>query len=456
MNGQKSQPDKTTLAVLRSLPFGVFYCDRSCVVRYINEPYAAYLGRPPEEIIGHRITEFIPSSRAEEVMRLGREELYQESSVFKDKTRILVNRIPIRDVNGQVTGYISQLLSVGNEGWNGLWDRLASNEKLLSRLTAGRTLLSGEIVTQDKSMLACLGMAARYAASDEPVLLTGPTGSGKELMARAIQRGGKRAQAPFVCVNCAAIPRDFINSELFGYAPGAFTGARKEGKPGLMEIADKGTLFLDEVGELPLESQGVLLRALETGEVQRLNSLSSRAVNIRLICATNKNLRQMALDGQFREDLFFRIAVLPLTIPPLRERGNDLKLLIRHFLKVDNPSSRVDAAAMRAMLTYAWPGNVRELRNALIYADIAAQNRKIGVRDLPPWIREAAGQAKTRPGGARAVSPEQAMKALRECGGNASAAARKLGLSRATLYARLKEGGAGRAQPEGAPGKTRA
>ncbi len=438
MNEQNGQPDKTTLAVLRSLPFGVFYCDRACVVRYINEPFAAYLGRPPEEIIGHRITEFMPRSRAEEVMRQGREELYQESSVFKEKTRILVNRIPIRDASGQVTGFISQLLCVGNEGWNGLWDRLASNEKLLSRLTSGRTLLSGDIVTQDKGMLACLGMAARYAASDEPVLLTGPTGSGKELLARAIQRGGSRAEAPFVCINCAAIPRDLINSELFGYAPGAFTGARKEGKPGLMEIADKGTLFLDEVGELPLESQGVLLRSLETGQVQRLNSLTSRSVNIRLICATNKDLRRMAHSGEFREDLFFRLAVLPLAIPPLRERGNDLKLLIRHFLKVDNLSSRVDAAAMRAMMAYAWPGNVRELRNALIYADIAAQNRKISLRDLPPWIRENVDIGKPRLGGARAVSPEQAAEAVRGCGGNASAAARKLGLSRATLYARLK------------------
>lgn len=448
--------DKTTLAILKSLPFGVYYCDRKGIVRYINEPYARYIGLPPARIIGRKITDFIRSSRAEAVMSSGRAELYQENSVFNERAheRILVNRIPMRDASGDVVGFISQLLSVGDKGWNGVLGRLPGNDRALARLSGGSARTDGafsgqEIVTQSPVMRERLEMAVRYAPYDEPVLITGATGVGKELFARMIQRASPRAERTFVCVNCAAIPKDFINSELFGYARGAFTGARQEGKPGLMELADKGTLFLDEIGELPLEAQGVLLRVLETRQVQRLNSLKMREVDFRLISATNRDLGKMVKEGSFREDLFFRLSVLPMNIPPLRERGGDIEVLIRHFLNIDDLSKRFEAGTLKYLRDYEWPGNVRELRNTLIYADIASRGKRIKIVDLPAWIQDWGKTAGTQgaykkdeersTANPRKIDKNTILKALDVCGGNISTTAKMLGISRTTLYSRLKQ-----------------
>ncbi|MBD5416528.1 MAG: sigma 54-interacting transcriptional regulator [Desulfovibrio sp.] len=448
--------DKTTLAILKSLPFGVYYCDRECIVRYINEPYAHYIGLPPASIIGRKITDFIPSSRAEAVMTSGREELYQEHSVFSEraKERILVNRIPMRDASGDVVGFISQLLSVGNEGWNGILGKLSENNRALARLSGSVGSAEGifrqqEIVTQSPIMHERLEMALRYAPHDEPVLITGATGVGKELFARMIQRASPRADKAFVCVNCAAIPKDFINSELFGYARGAFTGARQEGKPGLMELADKGTLFLDEIGELPLEAQGVLLRVLETRQVQRLNSLKMREVDFRLISATNRDLAKMVKEGTFREDLFFRISVLPMDIPPLREREGDLQPLIRHFLNIGDLTKRFEESTLKFLRKYEWPGNVRELRNALVYADIASQGKRIKIKDLPVWIQacdtptqdiDKSSQREYKSYiNPRKLDKNDIIDAIKICNGNISNAATMLGISRTTIYARLRK-----------------
>lgn len=451
--------DGSTLAVLMSMPFGVYYCDRELIVKYINEYYAQYLGLHPSDIVGKKITEFIPDSRASAVMESGKEELYQEDSILSRKTnrKILVNRIPCRDRHGRVIGFISQLMSVGDEGWRALYDKIAHVEKSITSIAThtGKTInLADEIITRNEKMQKCIERAGFYAASDEPVLIYGQTGVGKELFARAIQRGSPRARRPFVCVNCASISREFINSELFGYAPGAFTGAHRQGKAGLMEKADGGTLFLDEIGDLPLDAQGALLRALETHQIQRINALESRKVDFRLITATNRDLQDMCNRHLYREDLFFRLSVLPLHIPPLCERTDDLPLLIEHFLnrmRGENAWS-LSPQALEILRRYPWPGNVRELRNALAYAAVNTADGLIEPNCLPPHILKndspASSAAPRLPAAeeeqdeARSLpEKERLLAAMRQCGGNISCVARQLRLSRTTVYARLREYG---------------
>lgn len=459
------QLEETTLAVLKSLPFGVYYCDRNLVVRYINGPYATHIGLQPQEIIGRKITEFIPSSRAMSVMESGREELYQEASVLSERAnqRILVNRIPVRNPQGTVIGFISQLMSVGDQGWSDIWHKMEHAERMLRAVPArlpGDSLLEAmarDIVSASPLIRQCVEKAGAYAKTDEPVLITGPTGVGKELFARAIQRGSHRANKPFICINCASISREFINSELFGYAPGAFTGAHRQGKPGLMEMANGGTLFLDEIGDLPLEAQGVLLRALETQQIQRINALEAKEVNFRLISATNKDLWELCRQRLFREDLFFRLSTLPLDIPPLTRRKGDIPLLVRHFLNSISygAQANMEDTAMTLLQHYAWPGNVRELRNVLVYAAISAHHGTIRPEHLPPYILATPasepetspadsppvpdpGQAPHSPPSLQRSEREAIGAALRQCGGNLSNAARMLGISRTTLYARIK------------------
>lgn len=457
--------EETTLAVLKSLPFGVYYCDRNLVVRYINKPYAKYIGLAPREILGRKITDFIPSSRAMRVMESGEEELYQESSLLGERAgqRILVNRIPVRNPQGAVIGFISQLMSVGDEGWSDIWRKMEYAERALrgvpssSPLNGVLEIMAHDIVSASPLIRQCVEKAAAYAKTDEPVLISGPTGVGKELFARAIQRGSNRAEKAFICVNCASISKEFINSELFGYAPGAFTGAQRRGKPGLMEMADKGTLFLDEIGDLPLEAQGVLLRALETHQIQRINALDAREIDFRLISATNKDLWEMCRQRLFREDLFFRLSALPLAIPPLAERASDIPLLTRHFLgKICDGALDMDDEAMALLQTYPWPGNVRELRNVLTYAAINAGYGRICAAHLPPHLLTAATPsladtserrvppARENLSKARSlevVEKETILAALRQCGANLSRAASLLGMSRTTLYAKLKRYG---------------
>ncbi len=221
----------------------------------------------------------------------------------------------------------------------------------------------------------------RTAPTDATVLIHGETGTGKELVARAIHQQSKRASKPIVCVNCAAIPETLIESELFGYEKGAFTGANAN-RIGLIEAADGGTLFLDEIGELPLEAQARLLRFIQEDEIRRIGSVDSYKVDVRLICATHRDLKEMAHGGKFREDLYYRINVMKLELPPLRERGRDILDIAETFLKkrseaLDKPPLRFSPKAIQAITTYVWPGNIRELENAVERAVILCDGNEI-------------------------------------------------------------------------------
>jgi len=281
------------------------------------------------------------------------------------------------------------------------------------------------------------------SVSDYPVLVSGESGTGKELVAGAIHNESSRRTGAFVPVNCGAIPETIVESELFGHVRGAFTGAIRD-KKGRFELAHGGTLFLDEVGELPKAIQAKLLRVLETKSFTRVGDEREITVNIRIISATNRDLREMVRDGQFREDLFYRLCVVPLNLPPLRERREDIPLLVEHALEMIGKETgretlRVGGPAMDVITGHDWPGNVRELINAMQYASLRCQDGEIRTGDLPPEIRQEIGRveptAVASPGSRRfKLTPAAVERALAQAGGNKAQAARLLNVGRATLY----------------------
>jgi two-component system response regulator AtoC len=247
-----------------------------------------------------------------------------------------------------------------------------------------------EIIAKAPAMTRALAIATKVARHPSAVLITGESGTGKELVARLVHGESDRRDGPFVPVNCGAIPENLLESELFGYVRGAFTGADRD-KPGLFEAASGGTLFLDEIGEMPATLQVKLLRVLQESEVRRVGDTRAREVDIRLVCATNKNLEEEIREGRFRSDLYYRIAVVPIHLVPLRQRREEIPLMVRHFVEQNNRRldlaiQGVDNEAMRLLLDYAWPGNVRELENTIERAMVLAESSRITAHDLPPHV----------------------------------------------------------------------
>lgn len=310
------------------------------------------------------------------------------------------------------------------------------------------------IIGHSKSLLRVLEMAARVAQHDSTVLIHGETGTGKELLARAIHANSRRRNKSFVTINCGAIPKDLIEAELFGYMRGAFTGAVAN-KPGKVELADRGTLFLDEIGELPLEAQVKLLRLIQQGEIERLGSTGTHNINVRIIAATHRNLAAMVEDGSFREDLFYRLAVVPLELPPLRERNADIPELAEHlFIKAREKHGmqnlRVSPSVINRLSSYRWPGNIRELENIVERMLVLSNGQLICDEDLPAEFQSNA-EAAVRPGlyleipdegiNLDAVERELLLRALEKASGNQTQAARYLDISRKTFIYRMEKHG---------------
>jgi len=320
------------------------------------------------------------------------------------------------------------------------------NEQLRKLVTDSTAL--GNIIGQSPGMQKVFDMVRRATRVSSTVLIQGESGTGKELVARHIHFAGPRKAKPFMVVNCAAIPETLVESELFGHEKGAFTGAEASRK-GKFEVANEGTVFLDEIGDMQLESQAKLLRVLQDGVVERVGSSQSRQVDVRVIAATNHNLKAIVDEGRFREDLYFRLEVLPIRIPPLRERMEDLTLLIDHFRntlakRLGRLAPILEPSAIEAMKRYRWPGNVRELENTLEQVAILCDKDTIGVEDLPEKFntREPQGGDMSLPrGGVVLEDLEQDLirQALARSGGRIKEAAELLGLTYKTLQYRLKK-----------------
>jgi len=325
-------------------------------------------------------------------------------------------------------------------------DLLRQNRQLRELVTDSVSL--GNIIGESPPMQRVFEITRRAVPVNSTVLIQGASGTGKELIARHIHFAGPRGKKPFIVMNCAAIPETLVESELFGHEKGAFTGADAS-RPGKFEVADEGTLFLDEIGDMALESQAKLLRVLQDGMVERVGSSQPRQVDVRAIVATNRDLAKRLEEGAFRKDLYFRLDVLRIDLPPLRERIPDLPLLINHFrdklaAKLGKPAPALDSDVVEAMRRYRWPGNVRELENVLEQLFILCDEPAIAVADLPEKLRERSpepGDVNLPPGGIVLEDLEQDLirQALERSGGRIKEAADLLGLSYKTLQYRLKK-----------------
>jgi PAS domain S-box-containing protein len=342
--------------------------------------------------------------------------------------RIEMRVTRMRDGSGGMTGVLASFKDV--------------TDLISLQLRAGELTSFGNIIGRDSKMQDVFRQIRDVADYDFPVQLSGETGTGKELVANAIHGESRRGGAPFVPINCGALPEGLIESELFGHIKGAFSGAVRD-KKGRFELADGGTVFLDEVAELSNNMQTKLLRFLQDGRFERVGGEQTLTVNVRVISATNRNLRREVERNRFREDLFYRLSVIPIHLPPLRERKTDIPLLIDHFLRdaarrYGREPLKVSPRALSLMLDYRWPGNVRELQNAIQFAFVKCGSKVIEPEDLPLELRDAADVCGRR-GPARKLDPEAVRKALTRTGGNKAKAAKLMGVGRATLYRFLND-----------------
>jgi DNA-binding NtrC family response regulator len=295
-----------------------------------------------------------------------------------------------------------------------------------------------QVVARSAVMQAVLKRAARFAANDAPVAILGETGTGKEVVARILHANSPRARRPFVAVNVAALPADLLESELFGHGKGAFTGATSA-RSGLFEAAHGGTLFLDEIGEMPLSLQAKILRALQDGEVRRVGENRAFAVDVRILCATHRDLAARVRQGEFRQDLYYRLKVLTLEVAPLRERRDDILPLALRFLGEEKtPARAFSAAARKRLLAYPWPGNVRELQNVVKHGAALAAGDEVRDEDLPDELTRARPAS---PGPLTTLAEaerEHILRVLDACGGSQADAARVLAIGRNTLWRKLR------------------
>jgi transcriptional regulator with PAS, ATPase and Fis domain len=434
---------------------GTVIVDRGARVVWINDRYAALLNVDPGKAIGQEIEAIIPNSLMRQVVSTGKPILLDLLETAGQT--FVVMRIPLRDKEGAVSGAVGFALFSHYESLKPLFDRFSRLQAELAR--AHRKL--AEVRHSKYTFSSFIGdslatrevkrLARRAAMLQAPVLLQGETGTGKELLAHAIHAGGPRAEQPFVSVNMAAVPENLMEAEFFGVAPGAFTGAERKPRPGKFELAHRGTLFLDEIGELPLSLQSKLLRVLQEHECEPLGSNRVIQVDVRILAATNRDLEGMVEEGRFRRDLFYRLNVLNIPVPPLRERLGDLELLCEHLLEktvLENGTyaRELSPEAMAFLRGHAWPGNVRELRNVLERAVMNSDEPRLQASDFKGLIRGSleGAQVRTPPpqSGTYSKSMAEAERqileaALEAAHGKVVEAARHLGMGRATFYKRM-------------------
>lgn len=431
---------------------GIMVTDADGYVTHFNKPYGQFLGLDPEKQIGKHCTGVIENTRMHMVAQTGQAEINQ-SHLIKGQNMV-VQRIPIWK-DDKVIGVFGQVMfkdvkDVGKLA--GKLSLLESKVKLYEEelINLRSTRYTFDSIAGQSEILANLKKEAlRASANHFPVLITGESGTGKELFAQAIHHASPRKVNPFVRINCAAIPRDLLESELFGYEKGAFTGASRGGKPGKFELARQGTVFLDEIGDLPLEMQPKILRVIEDKEYERVGGTKIIQTDFRIIAATNRNLDDMISAGDFRKDLFYRLNVIPLKIPPLRNRKKDILSVTRYLLEemaqdANLPKIKIDKEVEKAFKKYEWPGNVRELSNVLERALSAIEGDTIGLQDLPFYLQRS--RQNTTDGNQPSLKDVQARTekeairyALKESNNNKAKAAGVLGIHRTLLYKKMKK-----------------
>ncbi|MEA5135220.1 MAG: sigma 54-interacting transcriptional regulator [Candidatus Fimivivens sp.] len=343
------------------------------IITELSKAYTEFLGIKKEDAVGRHVTDVIENTRMHIVLKTGKPEI-ADAQHIKNQTMI-ATRIPIYK-DGNIVGAFGRVLFKNTKELYSLHDRIMEMESQLSlyRSKYGRINEAKynvfDIIGESHEISNLRETIQKVAVRNSNILITGESGTGKELVAHAIHNASKRRTGPMICVNCAAIPSELLESELFGYEEGAFTGAKKGGKPGLLKAANNGTLLLDEIGDLSMSMQVKLLRAIQDKEIRKVGSSVGEVINIRFISATNKDLNKMVQENSFRADLFYRLNVISIHIPPIRDRKEDIPALVEHFMQKisvrEGVSLRgISAAALQHFKTYDWPGNIRELENAM-------------------------------------------------------------------------------------------
>jgi len=420
--------------VINSVEEGIIAINKKGIITHFNAPAQEKLKLKNKDIYNASIKEIIPNYPIMDVLERGKFFDYpQEISTSRSKIKFLVTNRPII-VNQNIVGAVISLKELGKVQ-NFAYNLINNQESVYFR----------DIVGESAVIKNVKAIAERVALSDSSVLLVGETGTGKELFARAIHSASLRSSKPFIVINCGAIPETLIESEFFGYEKGAFTGARNIGKPGKFELAHEGTVFLDEIEAMPLHLQPKLLRVIEQKEVERLGGTRSLPVNVRIIAASNERLEKLVEEGRMRVDLYHRLNVVPITIPPLRERENDIMLLAKYFLDKFSKLMKRNICGFQdevvdVFMKYGWPGNVRELQNAIEYAVNIEQSRYISVQNLPHHIKQF--KEKPRFKKLEELEKEAIIDALKQCSGfkdSKARAAKLLGINRSTIYRKIKK-----------------
>lgn len=448
--------NKTFDTVLNIIHDGIIVVDEKGKTTLVNQAMADFLTLRPEEVIGKHITDIMEKSRLHIVASTG---VSETSDVLTIQGKpLIVSRSPIIK-EGNVVGAVGkavfpQLAEVRElaEKLRFLENKVTFFQEELQKNKTAQDIMKG-IVAESTEMKKLKEEITIVASSSSNVLITGESGTGKEGVAHAIHLCSDRFKGPFIKVNCAAIPENLMEAEMFGYVGGAFTGAVKAGKPGRLEMADGGTLFLDEIGDMPLALQSKLLRVLQEREFERLGSTKSIKVNVRILAATNKNLNKAVSEGEFRADLYYRLNVINLHLPPLRERAEDIEPLTRFFIAKFNQILKGNVIgiadnAMKILLNYSWPGNIRELENVMERAVNYARSGLIQLTHLPNQIlSNSSFNSEVITGTIRhqdkigRIERNLIVVALEKAGGNKTKAAKLLNLSRSRLYDKLNKYG---------------
>lgn len=438
---------------LDNIEFGTIVVDADGIVTFFSKSYERFLGIPRDRVLGRHVSEVIENSRMHIVVETGEPEIGWKQKI--QGQNMVVQRVPIRGETGKIIGAVGQVMfrDVAEitelaHKLNLLESKLEHYERELEHLRSSRYTFD-HIIGTSPAIEKAKRLALKAAEGHSTVLLLGESGVGKELFAHAIHHASPRRSKPFVRVNCSSIPRELMESELFGYEAGAFTGASRRGKPGKFELANQGSIFLDEIGDMPLEMQAKLLRVLQEREVERVGGTKTVAVDFRLVAATNTDPETLVEAGRLRRDLFYRLNVVPIRIPPLRERREDIPALSRHLLarlREDQGirSLGISPDVLDLFQQYDWPGNIRELTNVLERASYAADGTQMEMEHLPLFLqRVRAGRGTERRYSNLRLAIQEAerdavVQALKLARGNKAKAAKLLGIHRTGLYQKLE------------------
>ncbi|WP_368505646.1 sigma 54-interacting transcriptional regulator [Alkalihalophilus sp. As8PL] len=432
---------------------GVTVVDQNGFIVKMNKAYRRFIG-VTDDVVGRHVTDVIDNTQLHFTAKAGVPERGKVQVISGQK--MIVHRIPIWQ-NNELIGAIGMLIFEGvSELYRILENATASSKRLelnmkpeqeLTQVKDQSCVTFNQILGISEEIYACKRLSKKAARTNATVLITGESGTGKEVFAKTIHLASKKANGPFIAINCAAIPEHLLEAELFGYEEGAFTGAKRGGSKGKFERAHNGTIFLDEIGDMPKHMQTKMLRVLEEREVVKVGGNRSIPISVRIIAATNQDLLEQVKNGEFREDLYYRLNVIHLPVPPLRERREDIPVLFSHYLKkfteeYHMEEKKMDQKVMELIRSYAWPGNIRQLVNLAEQLITLVEGELISVEHLPPLIRDQPVQAKeghTLRSDRSEYEKEMIERTLLEVSGNKTKAANRLGIHRTTLYKKMKQ-----------------